>query len=145
MPVTQLPPHRRAGAQALVELALVLPVILVLVMGTIGVSRVIRVHMALDEVAREAARTATLAPLPPAGSVAQAEQLGRDRGQLVAAGYGLQGVDIKVNAQGLSQGSWVRADVGYTVSERDVPFMKWVRFKLSGDHTERVDRYRDPT
>ena len=56
--------RRRANAQALVELAIVLPVLLMLVFATVAVGRLVQLHMAVDAVAREAAREATLAPIP---------------------------------------------------------------------------------
>ena len=54
----------RQTAQALVELALVLPVVLLLVFGTIGVSRYVQTSVAVIAVAHEAARAGALARSP---------------------------------------------------------------------------------
>ena len=56
----------RNRAQAVLELALVLPLLLLLAFGAVGVGRVIQAQMALSAVAREAARQAALSPLPQA-------------------------------------------------------------------------------
>ena len=66
-------PRWKGGAQcgqAIVELALVLPVLLLLTMGVLGVGRITQAHMAVRAVAWEAARAAALAPT----STAAAEQ-----------------------------------------------------------------------
>jgi Flp pilus assembly protein TadG len=132
----------RARGQAVLELALVLPLLLLLAFGSIGVGRVVQAQMAVSAAAREAARQAALAPLPPGGSAADAKQAGEARGQAVASGYGLRAAVVTVDTSGFDAGSWVRADVTYAVSESDLPLLKWTSFSLHDSHLERVDPYR---
>ena len=70
--------------QALVETALVMPLLLSLALGVVGVSRVVQAQMGVSAVAREAARSAALESSPRAAAGA-----GLVRGSDVAAGYGL--------------------------------------------------------
>jgi Flp pilus assembly protein TadG len=133
---------RRRRAQAILELALVLPLLLLLAFGAVGVGRVIQAQMALSAVAREAARQAALAPLPPGGSAAYAKVSGESRGQFVAQGYGLKTAVVSVDTSGFDAGSWVRAEATYVLSERDLPLLKWTTFTLHDSHLERVDPYR---
>lgn len=130
------------SGQALVELALVVPLLLLLAFGSVGVGRVVQAQMALGAIAREAAREAALAPLPPGGSALDAKRAGEARGQSVAHGYGLDRATVNVNTDHFDPGSWVRADASYVVSERDLPFLKWTTFTLHDSHLERVDPYR---
>jgi Flp pilus assembly protein TadG len=132
----------RRRAQAVLELALVLPLVLILAFGVVGVGRVVQAQMTLSAIAREAARQAALSPLPPAGSAADAKRFGEARGQTVARGYGLSATVVNVDTSGFNAGSWVRADVTYVVSERDLPLLKWTSFTLHDSHLERVDPYR---
>src|SRR5436309_15437776 len=71
----RLPGRARAG-QSIVEVALVLPILLLLTFGVIGVSRVAQAKMAVISAAREAARSAVQAP--PGGAVAAASHRGRE-------------------------------------------------------------------
>src|SRR5207244_4620739 len=77
--------RRRGDAgQALVELALVAPLLLVLAFGVVGVGRVAQGQLGVSAVAREAARAAALADTP-----ADARARGLARGHDVAARYRL--------------------------------------------------------
>jgi len=133
--------------QALVELAMVLPMLLVLGFGAVGVGHLVRLHMAVDAVAREAARAATLAPLPlnPPDSSADsaARDLGERAGRDAAMAYGLAGTRIvQVDAHNFQQGSWVTADVRFTPDARDLPYLHWAGVTFHAVHREQVDRYR---
>ncbi|MCC6630098.1 MAG: pilus assembly protein [Chloroflexi bacterium] len=77
---------RRAGrlGQSAVELALWLPLLLVLLLGAIEVGSLIRAQTQLHAVAREAARAAALAP-----DATRALTAGEAAGRLVADEYGL--------------------------------------------------------
>jgi hypothetical protein len=146
------PPRRQARrargpAQALVELAMVLPVLLMLGFGAVGVGHLVRLHMAVDAVAREAARAATLAPLPlnPPDPTADstARDLGERAGRDAAAAYGLAGTRIvQVDAHDFQQGSWVVADVRFTPDAHDLPYLHWAGVTFHAVHREQVDRYR---
>src|SRR5262249_49726003 len=63
----QRPPGARRGTQrgqALVELALVVPLLILLAVSVLGLSRVLQARMGVVGVAREAARAAALAQSP---------------------------------------------------------------------------------
>src|SRR3712207_4368354 len=68
------------GGQALVETALVLPVLLLLAFGVVGATRLTQARMEVSAVAREAARAAALTD-----GAADATSQGLARGREVAA------------------------------------------------------------
>jgi hypothetical protein len=133
----------------------VVPLLLTLAFGAVGVGRLVQARMALDAATREAARTTALAPMPSVGARddrarTAAERDGSAQGGVVAQGYGLRGAEIVVHAPNFEPGGWVDADGTYTVSEADLPFMRGVfAAVLNGNgilihahHVERIDRYR---
>jgi Flp pilus assembly protein TadG len=135
---------RRARAQALVETALVVPLLVLLAVGTIDIGRIVYARMGLSAAARDAARAATLAPLPArtdrsSDSEAErnAERIGETRGRDVARGFGLSTANIEVAANGFDRGSLVVARATDNVS-----FFGVRSVKLELKHEERVDRYR---
>lgn len=138
--------RQRPPAQALVEIALVIPLLLLIGFSGVAVGRLVRVHMAVDAVAREAAREATLAPLPreTGGDNAQevAEDMGHTRGEQVASDYGLSNVTLQVRAPGFDRGSWVEADATYTVDDRDLACVPFRTVTFHAHHREQVDQYR---
>lgn len=127
------------SGQALVEVALVLPVLLLLALGVVGVGRVVEASMGVTAVAREAARAAALA-----NSREAAMNRGIVRGQEVAAGYGLAAaaLDLTVNPGSFQRGETVHAATRYTLSLADLPLVGWVQITLSSQHQERTDPYR---
>jgi Flp pilus assembly protein TadG len=146
--------RRRVPAQALVELAIVLPLLLTFVFATAAVGRLVRVHMAVDAVAREAAREATLAPLPkePAGTAEQAaaadtaRQMAVQRGLQVAADYGLKGLNasaIHVSYDApFDRGTSVTVSVSYAVDQSDLPFVPFKAGAFTAYARQQVDLYR---
>jgi Flp pilus assembly protein TadG len=90
------PPARRRDRQrgvAAVELALILPIFLVLVMGTIDWGWYFFVHQRVVNAAREGARAGTVLPPPPRTTIGAAEDEAEDaaldyleRAQLSRAG-----------------------------------------------------------
>lgn len=130
---------RRQRAQALVEAALVLPLLLLLALGVLGVGRVTQAQMGVSAVVREAARAGVLADGP-----VMAATRGSARGQDAAAGYGLRNgsLALTVDASGFGRGGQVRADARYTVTLEDLPLLGWVRVSVASSHAETVDRYR---
>src|SRR5205823_10613424 len=80
---SRVPPRREPG-QALIETALVVPILLLLALGVVGVGRVLQAQLAVSAVSREAARAAAVADTATA-----AESQGHSRGDEVAEGYGL--------------------------------------------------------
>jgi Flp pilus assembly protein TadG len=122
-----------------VETALVLPFLLFLAFGVVGIGRITQAQMAVSAVAREAARTGALAD-----NAGDATQQGVQRGYEVAAGYQIAAaaLDVKVdNAQFRRCGS-VTAHITYDVNLKDLPLLGWVHKQLKADHTEPVDGYR---
>ncbi len=127
------------GGQALVETALVIPLLLSLALGVVGVGRVVQAQMGVSAVAREAARSAALANSPRAAADA-----GLVRGRDVAAGYGLTNgsLELQVEPGALARGGLVRATARYEVALGDLPLMGWLRVPLSSSQAEPVDPYR---
>ncbi len=125
--------------QALVELALVIPVLLLLAFGVLGVGRVLQAKLAVSATAREAARAATLA-----GSAPSAVAAGLAQGETVAAGYGLGNgsLEVALDPGRFERGEPVRAVARYTVTLDDLPLLGWVRIPIASDHSERIGLYR---
>lgn len=125
--------------QAVVEVALVLPVLLLLVVGVLGVGRITQAHMAARAVAWEAARAAALAP-----SSGAATERGLAAGVAVADAYRLQpsALSLTVDASDFRRGGQVRADARYRVSLADLPLLGWASASVDSAHTEPVDPYR---
>ncbi|MCC6177469.1 MAG: pilus assembly protein [Chloroflexi bacterium] len=136
--VTCSRPALRRG-QALVETALVVPLLLTLAFGVVAAGRVAHGQMAVSAVAREAARAAALAD-----SAADAGSRGVSRGREVAAGYGLGDgpLDVRVEPGAFSRGGEVRASVRCDVSLEDLPLLSWARVPVSSEHVERIDTHR---
>jgi hypothetical protein len=139
--VTQPPGARRGSerGQALVELALVVPLLLLLALGVLGLSRVLHARMGVVGVAREAARAAALASSPT-----QAVELGTARGREAALGYGLTNGSFRlgVDPGSLERGGWVRAEARYEAVLADLPLFGLERVALAARHDERVERWR---
>ena len=131
--------RRVERASALVEVALVLPLLLVLAFGVVGVSRVVQARMGVCAVVREAARAGALAQ-EPGEAVARGLATGRN----VAAGYGLTNgsLALSVDAGGFGRGGSVRANAGYIVSLGDLPLLGWASVNVVSEHVERIDLYR---
>ncbi len=125
--------------QALVEVALVIPILLLLAFGVVAVGRVTDAQMGVSAVAREAARAAALANDPGA-----AASQGMTRGQEVAAGYHLGdgSLQLAVNAGNFTRGGTVQASARYTVSLGDLPLLGWAHITVGSTHLERIDLYR---
>jgi Nuclease-related domain/TadE-like protein len=129
------------SAQALVECALILPLVLALLFGTVALSRVIQAQTAVVAVAHEAARAGSLA-----ASGADAVARMRQRARLVAPGLGLdpQAVELEydVSRFALDPGQVV-ALVHYPVDLHDVPLAGWAPPPVvHAEHVEWVDPFR---
>ncbi len=125
--------------QALVEVALVIPILLLLAFGVVAVGRVTDAQMGVSAVAREAAGSAALANNPGA-----AASRGVTQGQEVAAGYHLGdgSLQLAVNAGNFTRGGTVQASAHYTVSLGDLPLLGWAHITVGSTHLERIDLYR---
>ena len=129
----------RQRGQALVETALVVPMLLVLAFGVIGVGRVTQAEMGVSAVAREAARSAALADDPATAALA-----GVTRGQEVATGYSLTNGSLRITIDPgvMARGAPVVATVRYDVELGDLPLLGRARVSVSSTHLERTDLYR---
>jgi Flp pilus assembly protein TadG len=129
--------HQRGGA--LIETALVLPVLLMLVFGIVGTGRIVQARIGVSGVAREAARAAALAD-----TAAQASSQGMQRAQEVASGYRLTNGSLQVTLDpgSFDRGGQVRSDVQYDVPLQDLPLLHWLHMKVEAHDVERIDLYR---
>lgn len=136
---TSTQPSKNECGQALVEVALVIPVLLLLAFGVVAVGRVTDAQMGVSAVAREAARAAALA-----NDSGEAASQGVTRGQEVAAGYHLGdgSLQLAVNAGNFTRGGTVQASARYTVSLGDLPLLGWAYITVGSTHLERIDLYR---
>jgi hypothetical protein len=130
--------RRRGHAQALVEAALVLPLILMLVLGVFAVGIVGRTDAALLAVAEEAARAAATST-----NASEAATHGIARGQEVADGYRLVGASISVDARDFRAGGRVHAAAAVTVSLIGISLFGPTQITLHQQHAEPVDPYRN--
>ena len=131
---------RRADeGSALIEVALVLPLLLILAFGVVGIGRVVQAKMGVEAVVREAARVASLAETGEA-----AAGRGLAVGQAVASGYGLTNgsLALSVNPGSFERGGEVQASARYDVSLGDLPLLGWLHASVAGEHSERIDLYR---
>ena len=128
-----------ARGQALVETALVLPLLLFLAFGVLGVARVTQARMEVSDVAREAARAGAMASTP-----GDALDAAMSRSQAVAAADHLDRRRLRVTAD-LGQfqpGGIVQVGASYDVSLADLPFFVGITISVASVHRERIDPYR---
>jgi Nuclease-related domain/TadE-like protein len=138
---TQPVGQRAQSAQALVEVALGLPLVLALLFGTLAISRVVQAQTAIVAVAHEAARAAALGSSPE-DAVARMRQ----RVDVVAPGLGLDPraivLEWDVSMFALQQGHVV-ATVSYSVDLADLPLAGWAPVPtVRAEHVEWVDPFR---
>jgi Flp pilus assembly protein TadG len=127
--------------QALVEMAIAMPILLVLALGVMGAGRAIHARVALEAAAREGARAVATAPDPCDAAVAVA------RARETARGYGLDLARLTVQVSGgCDRGSLRRVMVGYTVPLRDLAFMPFLQLPgqvtMTARATHVVEQYR---
>ena len=127
------------SGQALVEAALVLPVILLVVFGVVMAGRVTHAKVAVQASAREASRALATAASEQQG-LADAAEAGRS----TAEGYGLGAERLTVDASsnGFERGGTASAEVTYRVPLGGLPLLNQVDISVSSTHTERIDLYR---
>lgn len=130
------------SGSALVEAALVLPVLLVLIAGIVMTGRVAHAQIAVQSVARETGRTVAVAP-----SAAEGLAAGEVRAHAVAAGHGLAAseLDITIDAGDFERGGVVRVDAAYEVELGDLPLLGELAVTVSSSHEQRIDLYRSRT
>lgn len=127
--------HGSRQGQALVEVALVVPLLLFLAFAVVGVGRVVQARLGVSAVAREAARAAVQ------GGNASA---GRARGEAVGDGYALTNGSLTVLVDGgrFEPGGRVTSVVTYEVRFDDLPLLGWARARVRGEAWEAIDLYR---
>jgi Flp pilus assembly protein TadG len=125
--------------QGVVEAAIILPVLLLLVFGLLGVERVLHAETGVQAVAHDAARTAALA-----NSAAEAAQRGAAAGLATAGMYRLNPADLAltVDAQDFRRGGRVASRAKYVVHFSDLPLLGWASLPVSSTNLQPVDRYR---
>ena len=133
--------QRAQTGQALVEMALALPVVLALLFGTLAISRVVQAQTAVVAVAHEAARAAALGSSPE-----DAINRMRRRVDVVAPGLGIDPqaivLDWDVSIFATASGHVV-ATVRYRVDLGDLPVAGWVLVPtVRAEHAEWVDPFR---
>ena len=95
--------QRRQRGQATVELAIVLPVVVVLLLAVVQVGHVVRYRVVVVHTAREVARAAAVSPDAP--SVAD-----------VGGRHGLDAARLGVEVAPPDDGGFVRATVSYDIA-----------------------------
>jgi Nuclease-related domain/TadE-like protein len=129
------------SAQAIVELALVMPVLVSLVFGVVALSRIVQAHSAIVGIAHEVARAGAL------GSSAEDALRRMDmRTAEVSTGLGLDRAALQVTPD-ISRFSGVDGQVAaiahYMVDLSDLPLVGWAPpVQLRVVHTEWVDPFR---
>jgi hypothetical protein len=148
--------HRtRRRGQALVEAALVIPLLLLLALGVVGIGRLVQARMALDAITREAVRAAVLSPMPRQGeddddAWRDARSAGEARAVTVARGYGLDPEVSLTRDRRFMPGEWVHGQAEVRVNVINLPFQsreyddnpRGPMVQLTSSHWERIDPYR---
>lgn len=130
------------SGSALIETALVIPVVLVIAFGVVMTGRVVHAQIGVQAVAREAGRTLAAAP-----SASEGLEDARSRGLAVAGGHGLAAdqLGLVLDAGAFERGGTVRAQVSYRVGLGDLPLLGHFEVTVSSSHQERVELYRSRT
>ncbi len=125
--------------QALVEAALVIPVLLLLTFGVVMAGRVSHDKTAVQAAAREASRALATATSEQEGLAAAVEAA-----RSVADGYGLspERLTVNVESNGFQRGGTASAEVSYRVPLGDLPLLNRLDLTVSSTHSERIDLYR---
>jgi Flp pilus assembly protein TadG len=136
--VSHLVRHRQPGS-AIVELALLAPILGVLLAGLGATAMVVQAQLGLVAVAEEAALAATYA-----ADAGEAVSLGQARGQQVGQGYALRNgsLVVTIDASGFAPGGVVRAAARYQFSASQAPLLGLAHLDLEQRHAEPVPRYR---
>jgi hypothetical protein len=131
--------HADGTGAALVEAALVLPMLLVLVAGVVMTGRVAHAQIAVQSVARETSRTVAVAPSASEGLAA-----GEARALAVAAGHGLAAgqLGLMIDAGGWERGGVVRVEASYPVGLGGLPLLGSLDITVTARHEQRIELYR---
>jgi Flp pilus assembly protein TadG len=132
--------RRRLRAQGLIELAIVLPGMLLAIMVVLGLGVVLRADGGVAGVAAEAARAAALAP-----DASGAMRSAGSHATSVAEGYGLTNGSLKlatVDTTNFQRGGEVRIVVTYVLPVGVVPLLGWQAITLRHEAFAPIDPNR---
>jgi hypothetical protein len=129
----------RYRAQATIELALVVPGLLLGLFLVTAVGLVARADAEVAGVAVEAARAGALV-----WSAADVGPAASDRAAALATSYGmtLQRLDVIVDSSQFRRGGSVRVDVTYQLPLDSLPLIGWGTVELQHQAVEPVDKFR---
>jgi len=137
----QRPQPIAQSAQAFIEIAIALPIVLGLLFGTVALSRVVQAQTAVVALAHEVARAGALAN-SPADARARMQQRFLD----VAPGLGLDARQVELQSdvsQFARANGRVRATARYTVDLGNLPFVDALpQPTVVAEHVEVVDPFR---
>ena len=131
--------RRLERAQALVEVAFAVPVVVLLVVGATAIATVGLAQMGSEAAAREAARAAASAK-----DDAEAVAWGRRSGQEVARGYGLADARVDRTVRDFPRQNRPRTGAGEARAtvRADVSVLRWGRVAVAAEHVEPIEPYR---
>ena len=132
--------HRRLRAQGLLELAIVMPGVMLALMILLGLGLVLRADGGVAGVAVEAARAAALAP-----NATSASSAARIQATAVADGYGLTNGTLKLatlDTTNFRRGGEVRVVVSYVVPLGELPLLGWQAVMLQHEAFAPIDPNR---
>ena len=132
--------QKRERAQGLVELAIIMPGVVLALMILLGLGVVLRADGGIAGVAVEAARSAALAT-----DVAAAKKAASDEAAVVGAGYGLSNGTLKlatVDTSNFRRGGDVRVVVTYVLPLGQIPMVGWQAITLRHEAFAPVDPNR---
>lgn len=137
--MTRRRPWRQEPAQATLELALSVPVLLAVLVGIVSVGRVAQAQFAVQAVAREAARACAVAESGPACLDA-----GLARAREIAAGQQLdpRRLDLRLDAGTFARGDNAVAGVRYPVPLLGLPDGPTWSAIAQARHAEPIERFR---
>jgi Nuclease-related domain/TadE-like protein len=131
----------RHTAQAMVEMALLLPLVLVMIFTTLSISRIVQAETSVISVAHEAARAGALAQ-----NSSEAVMRMRQRAAVVADGLGLNPDQLRVRwdlTHFADDPGEVQATASYRVDLSDLPVVGGVITPtVTAEHVEWVDPFR---
>ena len=132
--------QKRQRAQGLVELAIIMPGMMLTLMILVGLGIVLRADGGVAGVAVEAARSAALAT-----DAAAAKKAASDAATVVGAGYGLSNGSLKlatVDTSNFRRGGEIRVVVTYVLPLGQIPMVGWQALTLQHEAFAPVDPNR---
>jgi len=131
----------RTRGQAVLELAVAAPAVLLLLLGMVLVARVIQAELAVLAAAREGARVCAEAP-----SQADCTTQGQRVARTVANGEGLRTLTVEVESGAFERGGTVRVTVSSAVPVADLPLIgpifRNTPIPVVGHAEEQIETYR---